>query len=114
MQKGYKHTKKSKEKMRLYALKRDNTARIAALPRGSEHWNWSTKPTKLTLHKRLHRKFGKASGFPCVDCGNKARDWSNETGRYSFDLKDYRPRCRSCHVKLDKNWLKKKVIKKRL
>lgn len=107
MQKGYKHTKETRIKMKKSALARDNTKRIQCLPKREEHWKWSEEPTKLTLHKRLYRKHGKASAHDCVDCGNKAKDWSNETDNYTDNIDDYRPRCRSCHVKKDKNWLKK-------
>lgn len=107
MQKGYKHSPETIEKFRKAAFVRDNSKRIASLPKKEKHWNWSETPTKLTLHKRLHRAFGKASDKNCVDCGKKARDWSNEKGKYTDDLCDYKPRCRSCHVKKDKNWLKK-------
>ena len=81
--------------------------RIASLPRGKEHWNWSKKPSILTMHRRIHRKWGAASQFPCADCGKKARDYSCEKGKYSDKIEDYKPRCRSCHVKKDKNWIKK-------
>ncbi len=80
--------------------------RLASLPKGKEHWNWSENPNLLTLHKRIHRKHGAASKHKCFDCGAQARDWSNETGNYSDKVEDYVPRCRSCHVKKDKNWIK--------
>ncbi len=75
--------------------------RIPALPRGSNHWNYNPKPTVLTIHRRLHRKYGKASDHKCVDCGSQAKDWSLEGEEYTDDIKDYKPRCRSCHVKYD-------------
>lgn len=81
-------------------------ARIASMPKGVNHWRWSNDPNKLTLHKRIHRKHGKASDKKCFDCGNQARDWSNDSGNYTDDIKDYVPRCRSCHVKKDRNWIK--------
>ena len=68
---------------------------------------WQENPNVRAIHRRLGRWFGKASQFPCFDCGKKAHDWSNENGNYTDDIKDYRPRCRSCHVKKDKNWIKK-------
>ena len=107
MQKGYKHKKEAIEKFRAIALSRDNSKRIASLPKGNKHWNWCENPSKLTLHRRLHRKIGKASQFPCVDCGRPAKDWSCEKGKYTDKICDYKPRCRSCHVKKDKNWIKK-------
>jgi len=102
MQKGFKHSKITREKMRLSALKRNDNQRLLSLPRNKNHWNWDSHPTKLAFHKRLHRKYGKASNFKCVDCGKKARDWSNEKGKFTLNEKDYKPRCRSCHCKMDK------------
>ena len=89
------------------AIARDHTNMIAALPRGEKHWMWNDKPNLITLHKRLHRKYGPASRYKCADCGKKARDYSNETGKYTDKIEDYKTRCRSCHVKKDKNWVKK-------
>jgi len=103
MQKGYKHTKETREKCKLIALQRDNTKRIQSLPKGDQHWNYNPNPSKLALHKRLYRKYGKASEKLCVDCGKTAKDWSNETGLYTDKLEDYVPRCRKCHIKKDKN-----------
>ena len=96
-------TEETRKKMRESALKRDNSKRVAALPRGKTHHAWTEKPNLLTLHKRIHRKFGKASNHPCTDCGKKARDWSLETKDYSDNVEDYRPRCRKCHIKKDGN-----------
>ena len=108
MQKNTQHKLTTKEKQRISALKRDNTNRIKALPRGKNHWNYSENPSKLALHKRLYRKYGKASEHKCVDCNNQARDWSCENENYTDNIKDYRPRCRKCHVKKDENWKKNK------
>ncbi len=87
--------------MRRLALERDNTKRIASLPKGKKHWRWEKKPNKLTLHKRLSRKHGKAKDRKCAKCPNQANDWANVTGNYTDDIRDYLPLCRSCHVKLD-------------
>lgn len=76
--------------------------RIASLPKGKKHWNWSKKPTILAMHKRIHRRFGPAKNLKCVDCLKQALDWSLKPGlKYSDNVYDYEPRCRSCHVKLD-------------
>ena len=91
---------------------RDDYNRIKALPRGKKHWNWTETPNKLTLHKRIHRAFGKASDRKCVDCGNQARDWSLETEKYSDDVNDYRPRCRSCHRKKDYSETLREIAKR--
>jgi DNA-directed RNA polymerase subunit RPC12/RpoP len=54
------------------------------------------------MHKRIHRKYGKASSYRCADCPNQAHDWSLEPGKqYSSNVEDYKPRCRACHLKID-------------
>ncbi len=76
--------------------------RIEMLPRGTKHRNYNPNPSVLTLHRRLHRKHGAAKDHLCVDCGNKALDWSLKYGReYSENIDDYEPRCRRCHVLYD-------------
>lgn len=76
--------------------------RIAALPRGKSHWRYSDSPSILTLHRRIHRKYGPAKQHKCVDCDLQAMDWSLKHGReYSDSIEDYDPRCRGCHVKYD-------------
>lgn len=108
MQKKSKYSKETILKFKEIALTRDNTNRIKSLPRRENHWNWSEKPTKLALHKRIHRQHGKASDRKCIECGNRARDWSNETGKYTDKIEDYVPRCRKCHTRKDENWKKNK------
>ena len=103
MQKGYKHSEDTKKKLREVALMRDNTKRIASLPNGENHWRWNKKASKLTLHKRIHRKYGPARKHQC-ECGNKANDWAFiGRGEYTDKREDYKPMCRSCHMKLDKH-----------
>ena len=89
--------------MKRAAMNRDNRSRIAALPRGKKHWNWSEKPSLLTLHKRLHRRHGSAKMHSCSrGCGLKAIDWALRRGHsYSDDIRDYEPLCRKCHIALD-------------
>ena len=66
-----------------------------------------------SVHIALSRKRGKASARDCVDCHRPARDWSYdhkdpneircETGEfYSLNPDHYEARCRSCHLKFDK------------
>lgn len=66
-----------------------------------------------TVHSRLRDWIGRACERDCVDCGRQARDWSYRGGdpneriadngqRFSLDLSFYDPRCRPCHVRLDK------------
>lgn len=75
--------------------------RIAAMPKGDNHWNYNPNPSVLTLHRRIHRKHVPAPNHKCVDCSNQARDWSLNGEIYTDKVEDYSPRCRSCHVKLD-------------
>lgn len=106
MQKGNNHKIESISKQKLSALKRDDTNRIKALPRGEKHWNYSEKPTVLTLHKRIHRKYGKASSYVCK-CGIAAKDWAFiGRGEYTDNRDDYTPLCRKCHIALDKHYNK--------
>lgn len=75
--------------------------RLASMPKGSKHWNWKGKPNLLTLHKRLHRRYGKAKERQCVKCPKQALDWANITGNYTDKIEDYAAMCRSCHEKMD-------------
>ena len=69
------------------------------------------------VHKRLSRDKGKAAAHCCVDCGNRAHEWSYDGGcpnelyetleklpiAYSTDQTRYSPRCRSCHRNRDES-----------
>ena len=69
------------------------------------------------VHARLERDFGPASQYGCVDCGDPAHDWSYDNddpeelsqflaGRwwiYSLDQSHYAPRCKPCHIRLDRS-----------
>jgi hypothetical protein len=76
--------------------------------------------TSQVAHKNVQALRGKASEYPCVECGNQAKDWaytgedpqqmygpsSGKGGRdaytfYSVDPSFYRPMCASCHSKRD-------------
>ena len=64
-------------------------------------------------HQRLRRNIGRASLFPCIVCGEQARDWAYQytdqeplrdpvSGEiYSLDPQHYRPMCRRCHKIFD-------------
>jgi len=60
------------------------------------------KLSNRVIHKRLAKSRGKASMHNCVDCKEKAKDWSfdRKIGN-SLNFKRYKPRCRSCHRKKD-------------
>jgi hypothetical protein len=71
--------------------------------------------TYRQVHKRLLTDRGPAKNYPCVDCGEPAKDWSRDgltwenvaqgiSGKrllFSTDLSVYRPRCQLCHNRLD-------------
>jgi hypothetical protein len=72
--------------------------------------------TNAAAHQRIKAELGKASNYPCKDCGEQALDWSlshdgNEiyigTGLHGFsrafsmDIYSYEPRCRRCHMVYD-------------
>jgi len=74
-------------------------------------------PEYGTIHSRLIRKIGSARTFTC-ECGLQAMDWAlmEETAaeivirqsgkmkgaKYSYNLDDYKPMCRSCHNRMDR------------
>jgi NAD-dependent SIR2 family protein deacetylase len=64
---------------------------------------------KVSLHHWIENEKGKAKNYKCVDCNNKARDWSNIDHKYKNVLGDYMPRCRKCHIRWDIKFNNKKV-----
>lgn len=80
----------------------------------------------VTVHRRLIRERGKAREHACVDCGERAREWSYDHADpdewwevrvdpflvlpYSLDLSHYAPRCTSCHRLLDARRVLTRVI----
>ncbi len=78
-------------------------------------------------HKRVRYDRGRASEHACIDCGQRAEEWScrhdipedsrqqgwsrpNRNGvrswqTWSTDVWDYDPRCRKCHRRYDASWL---------
>ena len=79
-------------------------------PTKGEHPGWAA------VHKRLDRTRGKATGYTCVDCAGRAREWSYDNAdpnelrelvkrwslRYSLDPSHYVPRCTPCHRRFDR------------
>ncbi len=88
------------------SMKRTGTARRIAAKRdqwGDKNHMWKGERAGYScLHKRLHRRYGKAC--KCEVCGTtdkrKSYDYANLTGDYA-DEKDYKQMCRSCHWKFD-------------
>ena len=72
-------------------------------------------PGWAAIHKRVSRLRGKASGYPCVDCGGAASEWSYDNKdpdhlvdprlkiAYSLSTNHYVPRCIPCHRAFDAN-----------
>lgn len=78
-----------------------------------------------TVHQRIRKWRGSASGYICVDCGENAYHWSyNHSSIFertevvdgfsvSFSplVSDYDPRCVKCHKKFDLAVIRSKSIK---
>jgi hypothetical protein len=82
--------------------------------RGKKHWNWAEKPAYETLHQRISKQFGKAYKCEMPRChyprvGDKGMilkkpkrfEWSNKTGIYNREKKNWWQLCPSCHRKYD-------------
>ena len=66
-----------------------------------------------TVHLRLKSELGSAKGHRCIDCGERADDWSCQNNcadeqrvegkpAYCTHLEHYKPRCRPCHRAYDR------------
>ena len=70
-------------------------------------------PRYQKVHKWLYRNHGKA-----IHCSNtfdhsaKRYEWSNISGKYLFDITDWKQLCPSCHRKMD--YTEKTRIKQRI
>jgi len=74
----------------------------AASRKGEEKAAWKGDGVSYReLHKWVRRHKGKPG--KCIDCGKPALDWSNFDGKYRRRLEDFVPRCRSCHIKYDRD-----------
>jgi hypothetical protein len=75
------------------------------------------EPGYVTMHVKVSKARGRASDHVCIDCGERAKQWSydhtddngligSNAGRdnlsYSLDVDRYEPRCVSCHAAFDK------------
>lgn len=76
---------------------------------GDQNPNWKGKDAGIeAIHKWIYRNWGQPN--ECEQCGTKKAkrfDWASKNGKYTRERKDWLRLCRSCHVKMDKNWLKK-------
>jgi len=91
---------------------RDNNGRFAKKRKqgeGEKNPNWKGDDVSIYgLHAWLVRKYGKPQ--KCEVCGTttaKRFDWACLNERYIRDRSCFIRLCRSCHVKMDKNFVKK-------
>jgi site-specific recombinase XerD len=77
---------------------------------GADHHRWTETPSRAAVHIRLRKARGKAADFPCVKCGQPAKEWALQNfvgtlpdpqGPYSTNLDDYAPMCWPCHRRWD-------------
>lgn len=71
--------------------------------------NWKGDDASVyAIHGWIIRHYG--SPRLCEKCGTidaKRYDWANISGDYKRSRLDFIRLCSSCHVKMDKNWVKK-------
>jgi hypothetical protein len=61
----------------------------------------AANPSYAVWHKRVKKVLGPASDYACVDCGERAEDWST-VNPSSHDVRvRFQPRCRKCHRHYD-------------
>lgn len=69
----------------------------------------------VSTHRWLRRILGEPSGYPCIDCGKQAEEWSYNNAdpdelvdekhygcAYSRNPECYSPRCVPCHRRFDR------------
>jgi hypothetical protein len=54
-------------------------------------------PSYDVWHHRVNKARGAASGYACVDCGDRAQDWSTVNPSSDDIAARFQPRCRRCH-----------------
>jgi hypothetical protein len=61
----------------------------------------AANPSYAVWHKRVKKALGPARDYACVDCGQRAEDWST-VNPFSDDIRvRFQPRCRKCHRHYD-------------
>lgn len=76
-----------------------------------------------SAHERVEEERVPAYLHPCADCGGNAKEWSydhtdpdelyatdaaNMGAAYSLDPYRYSPRCKSCHIRFDRDWARQR------
>jgi hypothetical protein len=61
----------------------------------------AANPSYAVWHKRVKNARGRASDYPCVDCGDPADDWSTVNPSSDDVRVRFQPRCRKCHRHYD-------------
>ncbi len=85
-----------------FAIDQGFKQRGRATPSGDKSHNWKGDTAKYqAIHFWVRKEKGQAKRHKCVDCSDRADDWSNVDGKYRRVLEDYEPRCRKCHHKKD-------------
>lgn len=91
-----------------WSLRRGGTKSCGCLHREIVREPRTDQPTYSAIHSRLRASRGSAGRYPCIDCGERAEQWSYDhrdpdqlvsaLGHpYSTNLEHYAPRCCSCH-----------------
>lgn len=112
--KNWKHTKKTKIKMRMSQLGKKQSSehirkRVEKLigqkrtSEGKNHWNWKDGDIgKKAKHDRIEKLLGKPNYCEhCKKSDKKRYHWSNKDHKYSCKLQDWQRLCASCHKKYD-------------
>jgi hypothetical protein len=93
--------------MRKYQRSPEGEAnRLAAIPKGKNHWRYSDNPTVSAIHRWINKWYGRA--YRCEspthdnDIVVKKYDWALLKDKdYSKDINHFWQLCRKCHIKYD-------------
>lgn len=77
--------------------------RLCNVPRGEGHWNWRDSSAAYnSIHAWVERELGKPKVCNiCKTTTAKKFEWSNISGFYHRDFKDWIRLCTKCHVLVD-------------
>jgi hypothetical protein len=79
---------------------------IARNVAGSGHPAWKgdqagSDKNKVALHYRVRNARGRAAEHLCCECGKQARDWAQIHDADPYDVNNFQPMCRHCHMIYD-------------